>query len=72
MYFNFCFFFFAWYSIGIASSAIGLKIWAITAGIKIYKSMINKKKKKHDDIVLLAKFKLKLFMASVISDDYLF
>ena len=34
--------------------------------------MINKKKKKHDDIVLLAKFKLKLFMASVISDDYLF
>ena len=39
--------------IGIASSAIGLKICAITAGIKKYKSII--KKKKHDKIILLAK-----------------
>ena len=44
-------------SIGIASFAIGLKICAITAGIKKYKSII-KKKKKHDKIVLLAKSKL--------------
>ena len=44
--------------IGIASSAIGLKICAITAGIKKYKSIIKKKKKKHDKIVLLAKSKL--------------
>ena len=43
--------------IGITSSAIGLKICAITAGIKKYKSIIKKKKKKHDKIVLLAKFK---------------
>ena len=44
--------------IGITSSAIGLKICAITAGIKKYKSIIKKKKKKHDKIVLLAKSKL--------------
>ena len=40
------------------SSAIGLKICAITAGIKRYKSIIKKKKKKHDEIVLLTKSKL--------------
>ena len=44
--------------IGITTSAIGLKICAITAGIKKYKSIIKKKKKKHDKIVLLAKSKL--------------
>ena len=44
--------------IGIKSSTIGLKIDVITAGIKLYKSMIRKKKKKHDEIVLLAKSKL--------------
>ena len=43
---------------GITSSAIELKICAITAGIKKYKSIIKKKKKKHDQIVLLAKPKL--------------
>ena len=40
--------------IGITSSSIGLKICAITAGIKKYKSIIKKKKNKHDIIVLLA------------------
>ena len=44
--------------IGIASSTIGLKIYVITAGIKRYKSIIKKKRKKHDEIVLLAKSKL--------------
>ena len=44
--------------IGITSSAVGLKICAITAGIKKYKSIIKKKKKKHDKIALLAKTKL--------------
>ena len=43
---------------GTTSSAIGLKICEITAGIKNYKSII-KRKKMHDKIVLLAKFKLK-------------
>ena len=44
--------------IGITSSAIGLKICGITAGIKKYKSIIKRKKKKHDKIVLLAKSEL--------------
>ena len=44
--------------IGIASSAIGLKVCAITVGIKKYKSIIKEKKKKHDKIVLLTKSKL--------------
>ena len=43
----------------ITSSAIGLKICAITAGIKKYKSIIKKKKKKYDKIILLAKSKLR-------------
>ena len=34
--------------VGITSSAIGLKISAIAAGIKKYKSIIKRKKKKHD------------------------
>ena len=42
--------------IGITSSANGLKICAITTGIKKYESIINKKK--HDKIVLLVKSKL--------------
>ena len=44
--------------VGIVSSVVGLKIFAITAGIKKYKSIIKKKRKKHDKIVLLAKPKL--------------
>ena len=44
--------------VGITSSATGLKICAITAGIKKYKSIIKKKKKKYDKVVLLAKSKL--------------
>ena len=45
-------------AIGITSSALGLTICVITAGIKKYKSVIKKKKKKHDKIALLAKSKL--------------
>ena len=44
--------------VGITSSAIGLKIFAIVAGIKKYKSITKEKKKKHDKIVLLEKSKL--------------
>ena len=40
--------------IRITSSAIGLKICAITAGIKEYKLIIKKKKKNPDKIILLA------------------
>ena len=44
--------------IGITSSAIGLKICVITAGIKNYKSIMKKKRKKHDKIVMSAKSKI--------------
>ena len=36
--------------IRITSSSIGLKISAVTAGIKKYKLIIKKKKKKHDKL----------------------
>ena len=63
--------------IGITSSATALKICAITAGIKKYKSIIKKRKKKHDKIVLLTKSKLnrievlisKALIDSVINHD---
>ena len=45
-------------AIRITSSAIVLNICAITAGIETYKSILKKKKKKHDKIVMLAKSKL--------------
>ena len=44
--------------IEILSSAIGLKVCGIAAGIQKHKSIIKKKKKEHDKIVLLAKTKL--------------
>ena len=63
--------------IEISNFATGLKICTITAAIKKYKSIIKKKKKKHDKIVLLAKSKLnnievltsKALIDSVISRD---
>ena len=70
MCFHFCFFFFS------SSSAIVLKPCTKTAGIKKYKPKI-KKKKNHDKVVLLAKYKLnsievlisKALIDSVISHD---
>ena len=45
--------------IGITSFAVELEIYAITAGIKKYKSIIKKRKnKKHVKMVVLAKTKL--------------
>ena len=41
--------------LGITSSAVGIKICAIFAVIKKYLSFIKKKKKKHDQTVLLGK-----------------
>ena len=46
--------------IGIISSAIGINICPIIAGIKKCKSIIKKKKKNHDKIVLLGKNKLNI------------
>ena len=39
---------------------VGINICAITAAIKKYQSIIKKKKKKHDKIVLLGKCKLNI------------
>ena len=44
--------------VGIASSAVGLQICAITSGIKKYKSITKKKRKKHNKKVLFAKTKI--------------
>ena len=44
--------------VGITSSAVGIEIFAISAGIKKYKSVTKKKKKKHDYTVLLGINKL--------------
>ena len=55
--------------IRITSSAIGLKICGITVGIKKYKSIIKKKKKKHDKSVLLAKSKA-LIDSNISHDEF--
>ena len=44
--------------LAITSSVIRLKICVIATGIKNYQSIIKKKKKKHDQMVFLAKSKL--------------
>ena len=57
---------------GVTSSAVGIKICAITAAIKKYKSII-KKKKKHDKIVLIGKNKLntiEVFISKALIDSY--
>ena len=64
----------------ITSSAVGIKIFTINAGIKNYKSIIKKKKEKHDKIVLLERDKLnaieilisKALINSYISHDQFF
>ena len=77
MCFYFCFGSLVDIPIGITSSAIGLRNCTITALIKKYKSIIKKKKRKHDKIVLLEKSKLsrievlifKVLVDSVIGHD---
>ena len=50
--------------VSITSLAVGLKFCAITARIKKYKSIIKKKKKKHDKIMLLGKTKIRYYWSS--------
>ena len=60
--------------VGIASSAVGLNICAIIPGIKKYKSIIKRKKKKHDEIVLLGKDKLnttEVLISKALIDSYI-
>ena len=47
-------------SMGATTYAIGLKLCVTLAGIKKYKTIIVKKKKKHDEILSLAKSKLSI------------
>ena len=47
--------------VGIPTSAVGVKISAITVEIQKYKSIKKKKKKKHDKIVVLQKDKFNTF-----------
>ena len=61
-------------SVGIMSSAIGKKICAITAGSKNYKSIIKKKKKKHNKIMLLEKDKLntiEVIISKALNDSFI-
>ena len=72
---DFCFCSASWYSRGIASFAVGLKICEITAEIKKYKSIKKKNRKKHDKIVLSAKTKLnniKVLIYKDLIDSYVF
>ena len=58
--FNFCICFISFVPSGITSSVVKTKICTITVIIKNYKSVTNKKKNKHDKIVLLEKDKLNI------------
>ena len=68
MCFNFSFGFFSCFTLDIAYTAVGLQVYVITAGIKNYKSIIGKKRKKRDKRVLLANFKLNT-IEILISED---
>ena len=43
---------------GITSSAVGLNICLITAGVKNYNAIIEKNRKRNDKMVFLAKFQI--------------
>ena len=68
MCFHFWFCLFSW----ITSSTIGLQLSPIAAGIKTFKSIIKKKKEKHNKRVLLAKSKLnviKVLISKTLTDS---
>ena len=60
-------------SLVIGSSAVGLQIYTITAGIKICKTTIKKKKKKHNKIVLLEKnkFFIEFLISKALSNSHI-
>ena len=60
--------------VGITSSAVGTKIFTITAEIKKYKSILKKKKKKHYKIIFLEKDKLnsiEVLISKALIDSYI-
>ena len=61
-------------AVGITSSVVGIKICAITAEIKHYKSIFERKKKKRNKIILLAKSKLntiEVLISKALFDSYI-
>ena len=60
--------------IGITSSPVKIKICTVTAGIENCNSIIKKKKKKRDKIILLTKTKLNIvevLICKVLIDSYI-
>ena len=60
--------------VGITSSTVGLKMCEISASIKSYKSIIKKKRKNLDKIVLLGKNKLdtiKILISKAVINSYI-
>ena len=60
--------------VGITCSTVGINICAIIAGFKKYKSVLKKKKKKHDKIVLLENDKLntiEVVLSKALIDSYI-
>ena len=60
--------------VGITCSAVGLKIWALAARIKIHKLIIKKKREKHDKILFFAKVKfnqIEVLISKALIDSYI-
>ena len=60
--------------VGITSSAVEIKVFVITAGIKKYNSIIKKKQKNNDKVVLLGKDKLnavEIRISKALIDSYI-
>ena len=60
--------------VGIMCSTIGIKICTITAGIKMYKSIMTKRRNKHDKLALLGKSKLdiiEILVSKALIDSYI-
>ena len=60
--------------VSIVSFAVGINICGKTAGLKTYMSIIEKKREKHDEILLIAKTKLntiKVLISKALIDSYI-
>ena len=73
-----CFYFCCYFLIdilaGIASSTVRIEICKINAILKKYQSKIKNKKKKHDEIVLLAKTKInsvEVLISKALTNSYI-
>ena len=61
-------------SVDITSSATGISTCATTVGVKKYKSIIKRKKKNHEKIILLEKDKLntiEVLISKSLTDSYI-